>query len=313
MPPSAPSPNNSSRSPVLARVGSSSPLDDDDEAKKKKAALIAESAASENNPAADDSAAAAAANNSALLNSQTANSLLVGGLNNNALSPYFGNALLGGLGGGGAGGMYGAMGGAGMYGGGGYGMMGMPPYGGGPMTGVTQALLGVQNVIFSLGQAVQIVGMNAEAVKHLLESAVSMLDHAVATWREMRVLEAEYCRQEQESEAAKKRRRRLRALRWALTASVAYAGYAVVRKLLQSYCSRRARRQPTAIEGGGPYHNNNNNYQQYPQQQHQPSFYNYYNNGTSPPTYGGYGSPSYPSAFAPPAVPFNNHYGGGFI
>ena len=53
--------------------------------------------------------------------------------------------------------------GGGMYGGGMYGggMYGMSPYGGGipppgPLSGVNQLLFSVQNVVFSLGQAVQV-------------------------------------------------------------------------------------------------------------------------------------------------------------
>jgi hypothetical protein len=146
--------------------------------------------------------------------------------------------------GGASGGMFGSSGyyGAGVYGGGGYGMfppsmMMMGGYGGvgnglmGPISSLNQFLFGVQTVIFSLGQAVQIVSMNASAIHQLLESATAMFDHALATYRELRDLERR--RQiKHESEQDKKRRRRLQALRWALATAASYAGYRVIRRVL---------------------------------------------------------------------------------
>jgi hypothetical protein len=75
-----------------------------------------------------------------------------------ALSPFTNSSSLYGGAGMYGGGMYGS----GMYGGG---MYGMPPYGGGmsppgPLSGLNQFLFGVQNVVFSLGQAVQVSFMN---------------------------------------------------------------------------------------------------------------------------------------------------------
>lgn len=157
-------------------------------------------------------------------------------------------------GGGGMGmGMYGAGGG---FGGGMGGMMGspysygMPPMMGGPLSGLNQFLFGIQNVLSSLGQAVQIVGMNTQAVQQLLEAATAMFDHAVASWTEMRSIEA--AESEFESEEIKKRRRRLRALRWAMVTAITYAGYKVIRWLLSS--GRKHRRalqgQPTVAAAG---------------------------------------------------------------
>ena len=156
-------------------------------------------------------------------------------------------------GGGGMGGMYGGggmgMGGMGM--GGGMGMMGSP-YGmspmmggmGGPLSNLNQFLFGIQNVLSSLGQAVQIVGMNTQAVKQLLEAASGMFDHAVATWSEMRAIEA--AASEFESEEHKKRRRRLRALRWAMVTAATYAGYKCIKWL---FSSSRRRHQRPMLEG----------------------------------------------------------------
>lgn len=144
----------------------------------------------------------------------------------------------------------------GMYGGGagGFGGMGMmgspygmssPMMGGGPLSGLNQFLFGIQNVVFSLGQAVQIVGMNTQAVKQLLEAATAMFDHAVASWSEMRSIEA--AANEFESEEMKKRRRRLRALRWAMVTAITYTGYKVIRWLFSS--GKRNRRM---LEGQLP-------------------------------------------------------------
>lgn len=149
---------------------------------------------------------------------------------------------------GGAGGMYG--GGAGMYGGagglygGGAGMYGgglmSPYYGGimgGPLSGLNQLFFSIQSVIFSLGQAVQIIGMNAQGLRQLLESVTSMFDHAVETWHQMQTLEAQARRWETPED--RKRRARLRAMRMALVAGISYLGYRLVRRLLFPNTRRR--------------------------------------------------------------------------
>lgn len=197
------------------------------------------------------------------------------------------------------GGMYGMGGGGGYgmippYGGGGAAGMMMMGMGGGPLSGLTQFLMGVQNVVFSLGQAVQIVGLNAEAVQHLLESVVCMFDHAAATWHEMQRLEVEA--RVAESDEMKIRRRRLRALRWALSAAATYAGYAVIRKLLLSLQGRR--RRPPAIATGFQPQNRA------------------YNHPPPPPTAPqnwSYGAPSYSGeygSYSTTAGPYNSGYGG---
>jgi hypothetical protein len=83
--------------------------------------------------------------------------------------------------------------------------------------------------------------MNTEAVKHLLESATVMFDHAVATWRELQALEA--AQRKTETPEARKRRRRLRALRWALLVGGSYAGYQLVRKLVGAAANALLRQQ----------------------------------------------------------------------
>ncbi|KAL7579846.1 hypothetical protein ACA910_004858 [Epithemia clementina (nom. ined.)] len=104
--------------------------------------------------------------------------------------------------------------------------MGVP----GPLSSLNQFLFGVQSVIFSLGQAVQIIGMNTQALKQLFESVASMIDHAMVSWNEMRRLDASA--QMEESDEEKKKRRRVKALRWTVVAATSYLGYRLARRLL---------------------------------------------------------------------------------
>lgn len=126
-------------------------------------------------------------------------------------------------------------GGANMYGG--YGAFGGGMATTGPISNLNQFLFGVQNLIFSLTQAVQIIGMNTEAVQKLLESGVAMFDHAMATWYEMKALED--ASRALESDDDRKRRRRLRALRWALTAAATYTVYSLLRYVMSRRRSNR--------------------------------------------------------------------------
>lgn len=160
-------------------------------------------------------------------------------------SPYpagggFGSGVYGNYGG------YNSMYGGGMYGDGMYGGGMMSPYSmmsPGPLSGLNQFLFSVQSVIFSLGQAVQIIGMNTQGLKQLLESATAMFDHAVQTWQEMQSLEQKA--RHHETEEDRKRRSRLRAMRMALVAGISYLGYRLVRRII--YPQRRHR--PVIADG----------------------------------------------------------------
>jgi hypothetical protein len=155
------------------------------------------------------------------------------------------------------GGAYGGMsgfGGMGALGGMGAGMMGSSYYGGGmggPFSGLNQFLFGVQNVISSLGQAVQIIGMNTQALSQLLESGTTMVDHAIATWHEMQTIDQR--QRSRETEEEKKRRRRLRALRWALVVGVSFAVTKLVRYILQSSRRKRLTASSSRIPASSPY------------------------------------------------------------
>ncbi len=116
-----------------------------------------------------------------------------------------------------------------------YGMMGatLPYYGGGaggmmgPFSGLHQVLFGVQNVIFSVTQAVQLMGTNQQALQLAFDSVTKMVDSAIATFCELRALEAkqEYTAEQQ------RQRKRLRALRWAMVMGGSWLVYKVVRRL----------------------------------------------------------------------------------
>ena len=129
------------------------------------------------------------------------------------ISPFYG---------GGYGSPYGSYGGM-------YSPMGMASPG--PLSNLNQFLFGVQSVIFSLGQAVQIIGMNTQALKQLFDSVSSMVDHAISSWNEMRRLEA--AAHMEESEEAKKERRRLRTIRLCIVSAASYLTYRIVRRLLR--------------------------------------------------------------------------------
>lgn len=88
--------------------------------------------------------------------------------------------------------------------------------------------------------------MNTQAIQQLLDTASTMFEHALKTYREMRVLEARA--NESESEEDKKRRRRLRALRWMIVTASLYAGYRVVKLAFK----KRRHGQPIADSNQQP-------------------------------------------------------------
>jgi hypothetical protein len=121
-------------------------------------------------------------------------------------------------------------------------MMMMPPIpsgGMGPFSGIYQVLYGVQNVIFSITQAVQLVGMNQQLLQQAWESISQMVDHAFVTFHEMRMLELQNNREETEKE--KQQKRRLKALRYTLVFGGSWLVYKIVRSLV--FHKRNRRRQ----------------------------------------------------------------------
>ena len=98
------------------------------------------------------------------------------------------------------------------------------------LSGLNQVVFNVQNIIFSISQAVQIVGANQQALQHAWESLNQMVDHAVSTFHEMRALET--VERECESEEERNRRNTLKALRYAFVFGGSWLAYKLIRNLL---------------------------------------------------------------------------------
>lgn len=175
------------------------------------------------------------------------------GMNSMMMSPY--SMGMGGMGM--MGGMYG-----GMYGGG----MGMG-MGSQWLTSLNQCIFGFQSLIFSLGQAVQIVGMNAQQLHHVYDSLKGMIENVVGQVNSKLGCSIEELlgvnknnkgkgslrglgdnqnptSTEEEDEIITQneiiRRRRVAAFRWTISLATSYLLYKGVRKLIR-----------TLIFGGG--------------------------------------------------------------
>eukprot|EP00568_Trieres_chinensis_P008882 CAMPEP_0183309702 /NCGR_PEP_ID=MMETSP0160_2-20130417/25496_1 /TAXON_ID=2839 ORGANISM="Odontella Sinensis, Strain Grunow 1884" /NCGR_SAMPLE_ID=MMETSP0160_2 /ASSEMBLY_ACC=CAM_ASM_000250 /LENGTH=345 /DNA_ID=CAMNT_0025473767 /DNA_START=60 /DNA_END=1097 /DNA_ORIENTATION=+ len=174
--------------------------------------------------------------------------------------------------------------------GGGYGMM-MSPYGygmgmgmghgmmGGPFSGLNNFLFGFQSAVFSLGQAMQILGMNTQALHQLFNTAMSMFDNALTMLNEMRALDLNSISDGNFSEEEKKRRRRLKALRWSLMLGVSYAGYKLVHRWLSRRRQLQQRLMPFSTDDHGRYLENRYSYPIHQELTH--------SNGYSTDSYGG--------------------------
>jgi hypothetical protein len=130
-----------------------------------------------------------------------------------------------------------------MYGGGGMNtpflspmMMPNPINTTGPFSNLTNYLLGLQNVILSIGQVVQIISFNTNSLQHLCESILAMFEHAVRTWHEQ--LPASTGTPEA-SEEQQQRQRRIRTLRYAGAMALTYLGYSIVRSIRNRYLRNR--------------------------------------------------------------------------
>lgn len=111
----------------------------------------------------------------------------------------------------------------------------------GPLSSLNQFLFSFQSVIFSVGQAVQIVGMNTQQLHHLYEQIMAMFDQALATIHELQTL------QDRENEKLSleqmKRKRRLKAIRWSIMLGITFAGYNVIRQWFQRRRDYQRRRR----------------------------------------------------------------------
>lgn len=164
------------------------------------------------------------------------------------MSPYGGMGMGGmGMGMGGMG-MGMGMGGMGMGMGGGMGM----GAGGSAIMTLNQYLFGFQSLTFSLGQAIQVVGMNTQALHHLYEQIMAMLDQGLKLLQELRTLENQEI--QALSEEDQKRRRRLKALRWSLMLGISYAGYSFVAKWLKKRKEFKRQKRIAGAQSGVGHH-----------------------------------------------------------
>lgn len=225
----------------------------------------------------------------------------------------------------GMGGMYGmgSMYGMGMYGMGGMGGM----MGNGPLSQITNALFGFQQLVFALGQAMQVLGMNTQALQQIFHTGIQTFDSTYQHFEDMRQLSLAPLPPTKklllengqeilvEDEEAKKKQRRLKALRWTLLLAVSYTTYKLVYRIMMSKRRRRKRMYEQKTLGNNAQQNyiahSKSNYGQgghypdrYNSSNHAPNHFSqgmdsYYGNpGMNGNYYGnGYGSSAYGHSF----------------
>jgi len=115
-------------------------------------------------------------------------------------------------------------------------------YGGnGPLHSINQFLFSFQSIVFSMGQAMQIIGMNTKHLHQLYQQIMNMLDQTLAIIEEVKRME-EGKENKQLSPEEIKRRRRLKAIRWSIMIGITYLGSKAILKWFQRrrvYQSRR--------------------------------------------------------------------------
>jgi hypothetical protein len=146
---------------------------------------------------------------------------------------------------------------------------------GGPFSTITNYLLGIQNVIMSIGQVVQIISFNASSLQQLCESILAMMEHAIQSWHDQQQNHTKRLKHTsndnknesdnhedlspEEQQRVIQQQRRLRALRYTITIAISYIGYTIIRKLFSNQQQQQYRR---ALEHSQPPpygHINNNN------------------------------------------------------
>jgi hypothetical protein len=144
---------------------------------------------------------------------------------------------------------------------------------GGPFSTITNYLLGIQNVIMSIGQVVQIISFNASSLQQLSESILAMIEHAIRSWHEQQQQQSNQRlwnpstadawnnnnngRTPEEIQKEEKMQRRLRALRYTVTIALSYIGYSIIRKVF--FPKQHPARHLHGMEYSQIHGNNNNN------------------------------------------------------
>ena len=126
----------------------------------------------------------------------------------------------------------------------GYGNMGF-----GPLSTINQYLFSFQSFIFAIGQAVQIVGMNTHQLHQLYDQLTALVDQALNYINEMKTLSIQEVATKNLSDEERRRRRRLKAIRWGLLFSASYASFWTI---LKWYKKRKdfKRRKRLITDGG---------------------------------------------------------------
>ncbi len=114
----------------------------------------------------------------------------------------------------------------------------------------------------------KVLGMNTQALNQLYHQAIAMMDQALSTIHELKTLEETNDNGEL-SEEEKKKRRRLKAIRWSIVFGISYAGYSLFRKWLRKrryykeYMSRTGGRMITGQDHSHHHSHNHNQYSSY--------------------------------------------------
>lgn len=139
--------------------------------------------------------------------------------------------------------------------------MGMNTMGLPYVSGLNQVVYNIQNIIFSVSQAIYMIGANQQALQQAWESLNQMVDHAVATFHEMRALES--IERQNETEEETKKRKRLKALRYAFVFGGGWLAYKLVRNLLfrkRNLHQRKLSHQSTPFMSSEDHHYGQSSY-----------------------------------------------------
>ena len=104
------------------------------------------------------------------------------------------------------------------------------------LSGLNQMVYSIQSIVFSISQAIHMVGTNQQVLQQAWESLNKMVDNAVLTFHEIRA--AERSIEANESEEERNRRKRLKALRYAFVFGGSWLAYKLVRHFLFKTSSR---------------------------------------------------------------------------
>eukprot|EP00535_Pseudo-nitzschia_heimii_P008667 CAMPEP_0197180080 /NCGR_PEP_ID=MMETSP1423-20130617/4818_1 /TAXON_ID=476441 /ORGANISM="Pseudo-nitzschia heimii, Strain UNC1101" /LENGTH=336 /DNA_ID=CAMNT_0042630101 /DNA_START=32 /DNA_END=1042 /DNA_ORIENTATION=+ len=108
--------------------------------------------------------------------------------------------------------------------------MGMNTMGLPYLSGFNQMVYNIQSIVFSISNAIHVIGANQEALRHAWESLNQMIENAVVTFHEMRALES--VEREFETDEEREKRKRLKVLRYAFVFGGSWLAYKLIRNLL---------------------------------------------------------------------------------